>query len=579
MKKSNKMAAVVAILALALTACGKDQTSASGAAATLQSEPEAPVTTVYVNADIVTVNKAQPSAEAVAVRDGKILAVGPRSAVEAAAGNNTETRDLLGKTLLPGLIDAHGHITMTNQMQTSANVSSPPVGPANTIDGILTLLREHREKMPGQPWLTGWGYDDSLLAEQRHPTKADLDKVSTEIPIALQHVSGHFTTCNSRCLELAGINADTQDPQGGIIRRIPGSREPDGVLEETAAGLVRFAMPQPRAEDMLALFDATQQYYASNGITTVQDGADMGEQFELLKTASKQGLLYLDVVAYAYAPYMEGKLEQYPPTKNYEGHFRVGGIKLVLDGSPQGKTAWLTKPYLHPPHGQAEDYVGYPTLTDEQVAGFIDYAYTNDVPVLAHANGDAASDQLINAVTAANEKYGKGDRRPVMIHAQTVREDQIDQMVAQGIIPSYFVVHTFYWGDWHRDSVFGVERASRISPLRSSTDKGLRYTVHNDTPIVPPDMMRLLWSAANRETRSGKVLGVEQQATVMEGIKAMTIDAAYQYFEEGSKGSIEVGKKADFVILDENPLKIDPRKIKDIAVLETIKEGRTVFKE
>ncbi|MFT6047180.1 MAG: putative amidohydrolase YtcJ, partial [Arenicella sp.] len=281
--------------------------------------------------------------------------------------------------------------------------------------------------------------------------------------------------------------------------------------------------------------------------------------------------------AYPYAPYLGERLSEFPSSNDYDNHFRVGGIKLVLDGSPQGKTAWMTQPYLHPPHGQKEGYTGYATLKDEQVQSFIDRAFESSTQVLAHANGDAAADQLIKVITAANAEQGKADRRTVMIHAQTVREDQIDSMLAQGINPSYFSAHTFYWGDWHRDSVFGVERASRISPLRSSADKGLRYTTHNDTPIVPPDMMRLLWASVNRVTRSGQVLGEAQRATVGEALKSITIDAAYQYFEEDRKGSITVGKMADFVVLDENPLKVAPDAIKDIAVLQTIKDGVAVF--
>ena len=249
----------------------------------------------------------------------------------------------------------------------------------------------------------------------------------------------------------------------------------------------------------------------------------------------------------------------------------------MLDGSPQGKTAWLTKPYLHPPHGQNETYVGYATLKDEQVQAYIEQAFESNTPLLAHANGDAAADQLINAITLANQKFGKEDRRSVMIHAQTVRDDQIDAMLEQGITPSYFSAHTFYWGDWHRDSVFGAERASRISPLRTSADKGLRYTTHNDTPIVPPDMMRLMWASVNRVTRSGKVLGEAQRATQMEALRSITIDAAHQYFEEESKGSISVGKIADFVILDNNPLNVKPMNIKDIQILKTIKNGEVIY--
>lgn len=576
-RSESSLASQFSALALRFSTATLCVFAVSWAQAAEHSSAVAQPTVVFVNGDIVTVDEAQPSPEAVAVRSGRIVAVGSRNTVQAMAGPAARVRDLQGNTLLPGLIDAHGHVSMTSAMQTSANVSSPPVGTAKSIGDVLELLRQHLAENPDAPWLSGWGYDESLLAEGRHPTREDLDKVSTEIPIVLQHVSGHFMTCNSRCLKIAGVTAETEDPQGGVIRRTPGTREPDGVLEEQAFGLVRAVLPMPDLEGQLALLDKTQQYYASHGITTVQDGALIGEQVDLFRLAGQRGLLYLDIVGYIYAPYMGEKLGQYLPTKHYEEYFRIGGIKIVLDGSPQGKTAWLTQPYLHPPHGQDEDYLGYPTLKDEQVAGFIDYAFGNNVPLIAHANGDAAADQLIAAVTNANKSHGKADRRTVMIHAQTARDDQISDMVLQGIMPSYFAAHTFYWGDWHRDSVFGVERASRISPLRSSNRAGLRYTIHNDTPVVPPDMMRLLWAAVNRVTRSGQVLGEAQRVSPMEAIKAMTLDAAYQYFEEADKGSIAVGKFADLVILDANPLKVEPMTIKDIKVLETIKGGNTVF--
>lgn len=533
--------------------------------------------TIYTNGDIVTMDAQRPSVEAVAIRDGKIIAVGDRNEVQAQAGNNTQLIDLNGQTLMPGFIDAHGHITYTALNLAAANVSSPPVGTANTVADVVELLKVHAANTEPESWVIGWGYDDSLLAEKRHPTKADLDQVSTTRPVAIRHVSGHFVSCNTPCLAAGAVNAQTPDPAGGIIRRLDDGKEPDGVLEESAMALLRSVFPTPTKQQRLKLIQAAQTYYASFGVTTVQDGAAQAENIELLREAAQAQLLKLDVVAYPYAPYLGERLSEFPSSNDYNNHFRVGGIKLVLDGSPQGKTAWLTQPYLHPPHGQKEGYTGYATLKDEQVQGFVDRAFESSTQVLAHANGDAAADQLIRVITAANAEQGKADRRTVMIHAQTVREDQIDSMVDQGINPSYFSAHTFYWGDWHRDSVFGVERASRISPLRSSTDKGLRYTTHNDTPIVPPDMMRLLWASVNRVTRSGQVLGEAQRATVGEALKSITIDAAYQYFEEDRKGSIEVGKMADFVVLDKNPLKVEPDTIKDIVVLQTIKDGVAVF--
>jgi len=185
---------------------------------------------------------------------------------------------------------------------------------------------------------------------------------------------------------------------------------------------------------------------------------------------------------------------------------------------------------------------------------------------------------FLNAISRAQKIHGKGDHRPVMIHAQTVRQEQIERMAELGVIPSFFSSHTFFWGDWHRDSVLGLERASHISPLSWAHKAGVKYTIHNDTPVVPPDILPLVWSSVNRLTRTGSVLGQEHRVPVMDALKAVTINAAYQYFEEHTKGSIEAGKLADFVILSNNPLMVDPLAIGDIEVLETIKEGVTVYR-
>ena len=193
------------------------------------------------------------------------------------------------------------------------------------------------------------------------------------------------------------------------------------------------------------------------------------------------------------------------------------------------------------------------------------------------ANGDAAADLFVNALNRSIDTSNIPDHRTVMIHAQTVREDQLDIMAEMKAIPSFFSAHTFYWGDWHRDSVFGVERASRISPTQSSLDKGIVFTVHNDSPVVPPDMIRLLWATTNRLTRSGQVLGQEQRIPTLNAIKAVTINAAYQYFEEDRKGTIDVGKQADFVILSKNPLTIPTTELLDIKVERTIARGKTIF--
>ena len=537
-------------------------------------------TTVFLGGNILTMDDDRPVVEALAVRDGRILAVGSRSEVEAAAGADIEVRRLPGNTLLPGFIDSHGHISAVISFMAFENIASPPVGEVRNIADIQRLLAKRASGTPKGEWIMAAGYDDSLLAEQRHPDRFDLDRVSKEHPIMAWHVSGHLMACNSMCLELAGYTPDVENPAGGVIRRVAGSNEPDGILEESAVYRIYFdLLPIHEVTARLDLLREAQDYFARFGVTTVQDGASTLTDLETLQTAAGRDELILDVVAYPFYRYAEALDGQFPFSQTYNRRFRVGGLKLGLDGSPQGKTAWLTEPYHVPPPGRDAGYAGYAIMKDEAVNDYVSDMYERNIPVIAHANGDAAMDQLIRAVSTANELHGRADRRTVIIHAQTARDDQIDAFKTEGMLPSYFAAHTFFWGDWHRDSVLGPERGNRISPLASTLARGVPYTIHNDTPVVPPDMMRLVWAAANRITRSGKTLGEGQKISVEDALKAITISGAYQYFEEDSKGSLEAGKLADMVILSDNPLKVDRLTIKDIQVIETIKEGATVYRK
>ena len=480
------------------------------------------------------------------------------------------------QAILPGFIDAHGHASYLAFATQVANIASPPVGKIKTIKDLQIELKKFIKDsnlQPGQ-WLMGLGYDDSLLAEQRHPTKEDLDQVSTEHPIYLIHVSAHLGAANSMGLALANINSDTPDPSGGKIRRYENSSEPNGVFEETAAYPVQ-QLAMSAYKDPIGSVKKAMEIYASHGITTAQDGASSPETIGLMQAADAQGMINLDVISY---PVGQNGLDKTLETINfgsYEGRIKVGGIKLILDGSPQGKTAYLTEPYYKPPHSESESYKGYPLIPQKEVSKWVsEYADLN-IPIIAHANGDAAADMLITAVRNADLKT---DHRTIMIHAQTVREDQLDQMKELKIIPSYFSTHTFYWGDWHRDSVFGEDRAMRISPTRSTLDRKMPFTVHNDAPVVPPDMIRLLWSTTNRMTRSGKVLGEEQKISTYSALEAMTINAAYQHFEDGIKGTIEVGKLADLVVLSEDPLSMPADELLELKVMATYSHGKEIFK-
>ena len=515
--------------------------------------------------------KAQPLS--IAIQNKKIAWIGSHSEAKKIQGQRI---DYHNQAILPGFIDAHGHASYLAFATQVANIASPPVGEVKTIKDLQENLKKFIKDSNLQPgeWVMGLGYDDSLLAEQRHPTKDDLDAVSTDHPIYLIHVSAHLGAANSMGLSLANINSESNDPPGGKIRRYENSLEPNGVFEETAAyPLQQLAMSAYK--DPIGSVKKAMDIYARNGITTAQDGASSQETIALMQAADAQGMINLDIISY---PIGQNGLDQNLDSinfGNYTGRLKIGGIKLILDGSPQGKTAYLTEPYYKPPHSESDSYKGYPLIPQSEVSKWVKRYADLNIPIMAHANGDAAADMLIEAVKNADIT---SDHRTIMIHAQTVREDQLDKMKELSIIPSYFSTHTFYWGDWHRDSVFGEDRAMRISPTKSTLNRKIPFTVHNDAPVVPPDMIRLLWSTTNRKTRSGKVLGEEQKISTYSALEAMTINAAFQHFEDDIKGSIEVGKLADLVVLSEDPLSIPVNELLKLKIMATYSHGKEIFK-
>jgi predicted amidohydrolase YtcJ len=464
----------------------------------------------------------------------------------------------------------------------AANLLPPPDGGNDSIAALQATTKAWlaSSDVPRRfGVVVGFGYDDSQLKEQRHPTRDELDAISTDLPIYVIHQSGHLGAANSKALELAGITAATVDPQGGVIRRRADSKEPDGVLEETAhyAVLYKVVMARFGGDTALELIQAGQQLYTRFGFTTAQDGATDPANVQAFRRAAAAGRLAIDVVSYpAYVTAVDTPFMKV--SKAYDRHFRIAGVKLTLDGSPQGKTAWLTTPYHVVPAGRPKSYAGYATMKDAEVEAAVTRSFREGWQVLAHTNGDAAIDQFLKAVTAASAAVPGTDRRPVAIHAQTARLDQVEAMNAAGIIPAFFPMHTFYWGDWHRDSVLGRERAANISPTGWALQRGMIFTSHHDAPVALPDSMRVLSATVNRTTRSGTVLGEGHRVDPYVALKAMTAWAAFQHFEEESKGTIEAGKLADFVIVSGNPMSVDRAVLARLQVLETIKEGVSVYR-
>lgn len=526
---------------------------------------------LYYGGDIITMRSENDFPEALAAENGIIIYTGNLRRAEELCGNQTEKIDLNGNTLMPAFIDAHSHFS-----QVAQNILMCDLSETKSFEDIYVTLKNYMEEnqISEGDVIFANGYDHNFLTEEKHPDRTLLDRVSDKVPIYISHASGHMGAANSAMLRLAGITEETPDPEGGRFGREE-SGKLNGYVEETPAlmRILMSAMPGMKM-NMALQMKLAQEIYLEHGITTVQEGAAMGQNVQELAKYADAGALKLDVVAYIFENEYEKSREVLPGyCGQYKNRLKIGGAKIILDGSPQGRSAWLSEPY----EGERE-YRGYPTHTDDYVEKAVLKAVKSGYQILAHCNGDAASEQFLDSYEKAlrSVKNPDMDLRPVMIHCQTVREDQLDRMKVLRMIPSIFIGHTYYWGDIHLKNL-GPVRGAAISPVKSALERGLIYNLHQDTPVTKPDMLHSVWCAVNRITRQGKLVGPDQRIGVFEALKGVTINAAYAYHEEDKKGTLEAGKQADMVILDGNPLKADKMKIKDIHVLETIKNGETVY--
>lgn len=522
--------------------------------------------TLYFNGDIITMTS-QPMPQSVLCENGKIIATGNYDILKTKADSFV---DLNGKTMLPAFIDSHSHFTTVANTLAIADLSR-----AKSIDeikNILTAFIDNKDEIKDDDFIVGFGYDNNFFPGKVHPTKEDLDSVSSNYPIVISHASGHMGVANTKALKIMGIKEDTPDPEGGKIGRDTGGNL-NGYLEETAFTANTAVIKQPDYEDMCRFARQAQQMYFKYGITTIQDGFTGTKEWGLLKKLSDDNKLTADIVAYVdinNCPDILTDNTEY--NRKYINNLKIGGYKLFLDGSPQGKTAWMTQPYEN-----SGDYCGYPIYSDNQVLEFVKKSVKEKQQLLCHCNGDAAAQQFINSFETADKQLETLENcRPVLIHGQLTTPQQMAQLEPLGMIASFFVAHTWQWGDIHLEN-FG-ERAMKICPVNSAVKNNVVTTFHQDTPVLPPDMLHTVWCAVNRITQNGVQLDIGESVSVYDALKSITINAAYQYGEENIKGSIQPGKEASFVILSENPLLCDKTEINKIKVEQTILREKTVYK-
>ena len=568
--------------------------------------PEPPALQAFINANVLTMNGANDKAQAVLVERGNIIAVGSTPEISARvqthhSRDDVVVHDLLGKTLMPGIIDAHSHFPGSGVTELAADLNAPPIGEIKSIEQMIGLLRKFDQEMEKGEWLFGLGYDDTQMLEGRHPMRQELDAVSTDRPIFILHISGHMGVANTKAFELLdvpiihrntslskasdigdvdNVHAEQASAQtshsaekGEHVRNRSGQLT--GLILESAVFPFLAAATDFSVPEIYQVVKAASEEYAAQGVTTVQNGAADKRYIVGLNWAVKLGLIPQRVVVWPMQDAMEeGALkalrEQNRPL------FEVGATKLIADGSIQGYTAYLSKPYHVAPKGVDGDYYGKPLISRESLHDSVLQYFSTEQQVAIHANGDASIDDVLFAVEQGVNAYPDYDHRTILIHAQMARPDQLEKMKSLGISPSFFSAHTYYWGDRHRRIFMGRDRANAMSPAQTASQLGLRFSIHLDTPVVPMQPMRLLWSAVHRKSSNGKVIGLRERLSRTQALRAITIDAAYQIFKEEQLGSIEIGKLADLVVLSKDPTQ-EQTDLLSVQVLSTYVGGLSVY--
>ena len=418
--------------------------------------------------------------------------------------------------------------------------------------------------------------------KQRWINRWELDEVAPDHPVHLWHISGHFTAVNSKALEMAGIDRNTPNPEGGEIVRDENG-EATGILAEPPAGLMALRLIPPKTVDQVAdgLGMVSDEYVAA-GVTSTHD-ANMGvwgglSELEAFERAISSGKFKPRVYALMWTM-LEGLQENGVDLDELgictglgDDRLRLGGVKIFADGSIPGLTAALKEPYLSDP-----DNKGYLIIEQEALNEIVLRYHRAGFQIAIHANGDLCIETTINAYEHALKEAPRKDHRHRIEHLPMASDDDLRRMADLGIVTTFYTAQIWGWGDRQREKFLGAERAERLYPTKTAQDLGIPFGLHGDCPVTPISPLHCLYTAVARETSSGHILGPDQRIDVHTGLKALTIDGAYLAFEENIKGSIEVGKLGDFVSLSEDPYQMAPTDLKNLEVEMTVIDGEVVY--
>jgi len=538
---------------------------------------------IFYGGDIVTMNKSQATAEAVAVQGGKILKVGSLAKLKTLQGQGTKLVNLNGQTLMPGLVEPHVHIIGTAfSEEIFLNLSNFTM-PHDTLDSLVVKLTAYSKNFKDGEWINAFGVDPSRTEPFMSELTADiLDQVSTTKPIFVMNQSMHIAYVNHKALEMAGLTDSSPDPKGGKLLRDSKGRLTGVVYESPAFYLFLDKMPQPTQEVVEKAVAQVGQRLVSKGVTTSAEitvGGYLGvdKEYALFNAMTQSGKLPVRVRGYMYSNAYPTTNNKYKPGQG-DDTFKLIGVKIVADGSNQGLTGAMSRPYDYP---AGTSNTGTLNFTEQELYDLAKPRFDQGWQLSVHSNGDKSIEQTLNVFAKLVTKPADAKTRLRIEHFTVATEAQIDKAAKLGVVPGFTIGHTDYWGEAFHNHLIGPERADRIDPSASLIKRGMHFAYHSDSPVSPIHPLKYASEGAARlwQVSPQKVLNPSQKISINNALRAITIDAAYQLKMDDKIGSIQEGKYADFAIVDRNPMKTDAYKIRDIEVNETWVNGKQVFKK
>lgn len=535
-------------------------------------------TTVFTNGNVLTVDDDFSEAEAIALRGNRILAVGTDGEVRAVAGADANVIDLDGKTVLPGFIDAHTHVVSGSVVD--AIMEYVGMARYSTVGEVLDHIARRAAETPAGDWLVFRNFDPAVQEGADALTFADLDPISTDHPIFILNASGHLAYANSKAFDVSGVTNDVEDPPGGEFVRdadgnLTGTMKNNVAFLKIAANYPAMAEVNP-VEGLIGLLDKWTKY----GLTTVSELslgalAQSPADAQVMAAAAQSGRMSARIRAY---PFYTIGAEAWDESGIMQGDgnalARISGYKLVADGSNQGFTGLQREPYLD------SDSRGLAYMQPEDLTAAALERAKKGWHLAIHGNGDAAIDNILDTCDALRDAGIDMSRvRPRIEHCSILHDEQIERMKDLGVSASFLIGHVHFWGVAMRDEVFGEEKVQFLDRCRSVEEAGVGFTLHSDFMVTDPNPLHMIEMAVTRRTwkEPDYILAPQETISVETAIRAMTSEAAWQLFSEHEVGSLEPGKLADMVILDQDPRGVVPDEIKKINVLETWMDGRQVF--